>query len=254
MNLAPSLLLAVVLAQAEPLDFEMFRNQVEPVFLKLRDGGRGSCYSCHSRIKTRFRLAPLSPGVESFSEEESRRNFEAVSSLVIPGEPLESRLLLHPLAEEAGGDSVHTGGKFWQSRDDPEWQALSAWVRTGTSATSTSEPTPELDFETYRTRVEPLFLEKRPGHARCYVCHKRTSNFRLQVMEDGATSFTEEQSRMNFEATKRVVAPGQPLESRLVTIALAEEAGGDPFHPGGKHWESQDNPDWQILANWVRGK
>jgi hypothetical protein len=251
-NMNLMLLLAAALAQA-PLDFTTYRNQVEPVFLKLRDGGRGSCYSCHSRIKTRFRLQPLPHGTESFSEEASRRNFDVVSGLVAPGAPLESRLLLHPLAEEAGGDSVHTGGKFWASQDDPEWRALAAWVRTG-SAVEAPAKTIELDFDVYRANVEPLFLKKRAGHARCYVCHKRTSNFRLEVLAEGATTFTEEQSRTNFEATKRIVAPGKPLESRLVTIALAEEAGGDPFHPGGKHFESQDDPEWKALADWVRGR
>ena len=28
-----------------------------------------------------------------------------------------------------------------------------------------------LDFEIYRTRVEPIFIKKRPGHARCVACH-----------------------------------------------------------------------------------
>ena len=32
-------------------------------------------------------------------------------------------------------------------------------------------PTQSLDFDYYKTRVEPIFLKKRPGHARCVVCH-----------------------------------------------------------------------------------
>jgi hypothetical protein len=35
---------------------------------------------------------------------------------------------------------------------------------------------------------------------------------------------------------------------------LAKNAGGDPFHAGGKHWESQNDPEWQILSGWVRGQ
>ena len=34
---------------------------------------------------------------------------------------------------------------------------------------------------------------------------------------------------------------------------LARGAGGDPFHGGGKHWESQTDPEWQTLAAWVKG-
>ena len=29
----------------------------------------------------------------------------------------------------------------------------------------------ELDFDFYRTQVEPIFLEKREGYTRCVVCH-----------------------------------------------------------------------------------
>jgi len=39
-----------------------------------------------------------------------------------------SKLLVHPLAEAAGGDFYHNGGKHWSSQDDPEWQILKAWV------------------------------------------------------------------------------------------------------------------------------
>ncbi len=30
---------------------------------------------------------------------------------------------------------------------------------------------PALDFQFYKAKVEPIFLQKRPGHTRCYVCH-----------------------------------------------------------------------------------
>jgi hypothetical protein len=39
-----------------------------------------------------------------------------------------SRLLMHPLAENAGGDFYHNGGKHWNSQNDPEWQTLKTWV------------------------------------------------------------------------------------------------------------------------------
>src|SRR5258708_6753642 len=53
-----------------------------------------------------------------------------------------------------------------------------------------------LDFETYKARVEPVFLKKRPGHARCVVCHEAgNSAFRLQPLAEGSTKWTEEQSR-----------------------------------------------------------
>ena len=113
---------------------------------------------------------------------------------------------------------------------------------------------PALDFDTYRTKVEPLFLEKRPGHARCVVCHSTGTAFRLQALPKGQTMYTEEQSQKNFEMVKKFVRPGNPRESRLLLMPLAHEAGGTEFHPGGKHWDSQDDPEWKTLAEWVQGR
>jgi hypothetical protein len=75
------------------------------------------------------KLAKLSPGNTTWTEEESRRNFDTVSQLVTPGDPLGSTLLHHPLAPEAGGDAFHSGGRQFESQNDPDWQTLADWVR-----------------------------------------------------------------------------------------------------------------------------
>lgn len=111
-----------------------------------------------------------------------------------------------------------------------------------------------LDFDVYRARVEPIFLKKRSGHARCVVCHEaNNSAFRLQPLAAGATTWTEEQSRRNFENVARLVAPGDPTASRLLIHPLSPDAGGDKFHGGGRQFGSRDDDDWKILADWVRG-
>lgn len=108
------------------LDFDYYRARVEPIFLKKR-AGLVPCYKCHSANNVRF-LQRLPPGRNAFTDEESRRNFQAVSAFVTPGEPLKSQLLIHPLAREAGGDRFHSGGKHWTSQKDPDWRTLSGWV------------------------------------------------------------------------------------------------------------------------------
>ena len=123
--------------------------------------------------------------------------------------------------------------------------ALSHIQQTGAPAS--------LDFEFFRTRVEPILLKKRKGLARCYVCHSQGTAFRLQPLSSGSASWNETESRRNFEATLPFVVPGNPLASRLLTMPLAAEAGGVAFHPGGKHWSSQDDPEWQTLCAWLRG-
>jgi len=113
-------------------------------------------------------------------------------------------------------------------------------------------PAVTLDYAFFRDRVQPIFLKKRPGHARCVVCHE-TGSPRLQVLPEGATTWNEEASQKNFDAWKRVVVPGNPLASRMLIHPLAPEGGGDAFHAGGKHWTSQNDPEWQTLAAWVKG-
>jgi len=115
-------------------------------------------------------------------------------------------------------------------------------------------PAAGLDFQVFKSKVQPLLLEKRPGHARCYICHSRGTQFRLQPLSPGTATWTDEQSQKNFEAAKRFVLPGVPTKSRLLTMPLAHEAGGTSFHPGGKHWESQNDPEYKMLAAWVNGQ
>jgi hypothetical protein len=109
-----------------------------------------------------------------------------------------------------------------------------------------------LDYEMFKTKVQPIFLAKRAGHARCISCHSSGTPLRLEPLPSGSTTWNEEQSRKNFEAVKRVVVPGS-LKSRLLVHPLAEQAGGDFFHNGGKHWDSQNDPEWQTLKAWVLG-
>jgi hypothetical protein len=111
-----------------------------------------------------------------------------------------------------------------------------------------------LDFQFFKTRVQPIFLAKRPGHARCYVCHSTGTPFRLQRLSPGATTWNDEQSHRNFEAAQHEVVPGDPQASPLLIHPLAADAGGDAFHSGGKHWDSRTNREWQAMAEWVRGQ
>ena len=114
---------------------------------------------------------------------------------------------------------------------------------------------PTLDYEFFKVRVEPIFLQKRDGHTRCYVCHAESNNaFRLERLSPGASTWSEEQSRKNFEMASILVNPGDPATSRLLQQPLAPEAGGNVFHSGGRQFASKDDPNWKILADWVNGE
>jgi hypothetical protein len=119
----------------------------------------------------------------------------------------------------------------------------------------TSRAAPALDYNFFKTRVQPIFLEKRPTHTRCYICHAESNNgFRLERLAPGETFWNEEQSRKNFEMASRLVNPGDPATSRLLMQPLAPEGGGNVFHSGGRQFASKDDPNWKTLADWVNGK
>lgn len=234
------------------LDFETYRDRIEFIFLKRREGGV-RCYDCHSVMATRLRLQPLLPGMSSWTPEQSRLNFRVVSDLITPGDPMQSRLLLHPLSPEEGGDPTHAGGKFWKSKSDSEWRLLADWVRVASLAPASNSETVAAEFNYYKTMVEPIFLKERPGHARCYGCHVLGGrDFHLEPLLAGSANWTDEQSRQNFQNARKQIAPGDPTSSRLLMHPLAPEAGGEEFHSGGRQFPSQSDPDWLAIAQWVR--
>jgi hypothetical protein len=113
---------------------------------------------------------------------------------------------------------------------------------------------PQLDYDYFKSRVEPVFLTKRPDHARCYVCHVESNNaFHLERLSAGASDWTDEQSRRNFAMISILVNPGDPDTSRLLLHPLAPEGGGDVFHSGGRQFASKRDPAWRALAAWVNG-
>ena len=131
------------------------------------------------------------------------------------------------------------------------FSALSILVLAG--AASLPAAAQSLDYEVFKTKVEPIFLQRRPSHARCVVCHAAANHaFSLQPLDKGATNWTEEQSRKNFEMVSRIVRPGNPDASLLLRQPLAQEAGGQEFHSGGRQFTTKDDPAWKTMADWVR--
>ena len=219
-----------------PLSFEAYRETVEPIFLADRGGwgpGRAPCATCHAEQGTPLRLQRLRETAEGevfWSEEDSRRNFEVVSRLVTPGDPDRSRLLRQPLVESAGGSPLHVGGKFFESKEDPEWRAMADWV----AAADPVDPSfgPRLDADFFRDCVQRVFLDKRPGDVECVHCHASGVRGFAPPVPEGRDFWNEEETRRNYAIARRYVEPGEPMMSRLLTHPLAPAAGGDYFHGG----------------------
>lgn len=264
--IAPFIVAALLLGHAQvpqALDFPFYRTNVEPIFLKPRGGygpGQSPCVTCHVHNGTPLKLQPLRElegggGRVFWSEEQSRRNFEVVSRLIVPGHPEMSRLLRKPLAVAAGGAPFHVGGKFWDAQDDPDWRTMAQWVRAAAAPAGPGErEAASLDFEFFRTCVQRIFLNKREGLVQCVHCHNAEPRNFARAIPEGRAFWNLEESRQNFEVLQRYVEPGFPLMSRFLAHPLAPEAGGDHFHAGGRRWSSRDDPEWQMLAAWVRGE
>ncbi len=122
-----------------------------------------------------------------------------------------------------------------------------------TDATAQQAAKPELDFAFFRDKVQPIFLKKRENLARCYICHSQGTPMQLTALAPNTSTWSEADSRANFETIRKFVVPGDTTKSLLLLMPLATEAGGTPFHPGGKHFASQSDPEWQTLAAWVKG-
>ena len=127
-------------------------------------------------------------------------------------------------------------------------------VAAGPLSQAQSQPATTLDYEFFKTKVQPIFMTKREGHTRCAYCHmQNNAPFHLVKLSPGATTWNEAQTRQNFQLIQRVAIPGS-LDSPLIHHPLAPEAGGDPHHGGGQQFESQNDPAWQTLKAFVMGQ
>ena len=127
-------------------------------------------------------------------------------------------------------------------------------------APAADEKTSQLDYEFFKTRIEPIFLKRRSDeHVRCYVCHQMMRHgggpLSLEMLPPGANFWTEEQSHKNFETVSKLVVPGNPSLSLFLRMPLAPEAGGlADTHQGGRQFATEDDPDWKNMKAWVMGE
>src|SRR5262249_14204229 len=68
--------------------------------------------------------------------------------------------------------------------------AAAAVLAAASASQMTSRAAPTLDYDFFKSRVEPVFLQKRDGHTRCYICHAESNNaFRLDRMSPAANAW-----------------------------------------------------------------
>ena len=236
-------------------DIEQYRNTVERVFMTDRGGtvsGVAACVMCHT-WQTRVRFTLETPATDAgWTIEQSRKNFDVVTKLVNTAAPATSRLLLKPLALSAGGMG-HTGGSFWTSRTDPEYLALLNWISSLPAERYVAKADPPLDFEFFRACVQPVFANPREGHIKCSNCHAAGLIGFAPVPQNGE-AWTDQEARRAFSTISRLIVAGNPDQSRFLLKPLHPDGGGSYTHNGPRRWQSRDDPEFQMLAQWVRGQ
>jgi hypothetical protein len=115
-------------SEAAPLDYEYFKAKVQPIFVTKRPG-HAPCVMCHAEANNMLRLQRLPRGQTTWSEADTVKNFDTLSKIVAAtDDPLQSKILVHPLAPEAGGDAFHSGGRQFADKNDPDWKIIADWV------------------------------------------------------------------------------------------------------------------------------
>ena len=236
------------------LDYEFYKESIEPIFIRYRGGFVGSdtaCVACHTvQANAPLGLVALTEenGEVFWTEEQSRQNFENVAMLVNPSAPETSRLLLAPLSPIVGGER-HSGGIFWNSTDHSEYRLMAEWIQSG-NPSATADPIVDVDFEFFRSCVQPIFVNPIENAMPCTECHSGV----FAIPPPANAYWTEEQSRLAFEELIYLIDPGRPDSSRFLHKPLHPNAGGDLMHNGGRRWYSKDDPEREALASWIRGE
>lgn len=95
-----------------------FSTHVQPLISSL-------CGSCH--LGERFGFASLVRSSETFTEIETRTNYEAFLDLISLDSPSQSRLLTKVIQSDPSTSVDHAGGRFLEV-GDPEYQSLLEWI------------------------------------------------------------------------------------------------------------------------------
>jgi hypothetical protein len=126
---AAALIGTTLVSAAGSLDYEFYKAKVQPIFLAKRPG-HAPCVMCHAGADNMLHLERLPEGQTTWTEEQTRKNFDTVSKITqAVDDPLTAKILLHPLAPEAGGDAFHSGGRQFASKTDPNWKIIAQWAQ-----------------------------------------------------------------------------------------------------------------------------
>lgn len=115
------------------------------------------------------------------------------------------------------------------------------------------------DFNYFTAFVQPLFVKKY-GSNSCVDCHStaQSSYNKFRLLPPGPDGkYTLKQSRINFVSVLAVINRKDPMRSALLLKPLdprtQEGSIRGMSHDGGVFWHNQYDPDFEIVADWLKG-
>ena len=115
------------------------------------------------------------------------------------------------------------------------------------------------DFNYFTAFVQPLFIKKY-GEAACVDCHtpEKNASGSFRILAPGSRGrYTLEESRVNFVSILSVIDRKNPVKSKLLLKPLNPRASEGSVkgltHDGGVFWENEFDPDYTLIANWLKG-
>jgi hypothetical protein len=227
MQLRPDIAAQLSTVDTTSQAFKDFASNVEPVITKSCAFG-----TCHSGEQSDFFITCQGSG----SDDASKFNFLAAQAYVA-NPSTGSLILLKPLAPTAGG-VAHTGGVFFQSKDDSTWQALSNWAAEAGTSQLLANLTDGQKF--FNDNVVPVFLKR--GCA-LEGCHSpgAANDFKLRAGQRGFFSPFSLSDNYMFARRDFLVADIPDVrQSRIVKkpVVSAAEGGFGLVHRGGPPLET----------------
>jgi hypothetical protein len=252
----------------EPLDFSYFVARVQPILERERHG-KTRCMDCHAvsaNLSRNHLVRPLPSG--QYTESAVWSNYASILSLVNFKDPEASYILRKPLAVAAGGTRVHTGGKYWTSKANPEYQTILAWIDGARLASPTASAERQLsriipdpstglpNFKLFEAQVEPI-LDKKYGIVQdqsCMSCHsqvRESGKFHL-IPPNGEGHYSQAKLYANYLSCVEFLNLRDIVKSPILLEPLnPQSAGFSVVHPGGALWLDRRDSDYRAIAAWA---
>jgi len=159
-----------------------------------------------------------------------------------------SSLLRKPLDRTWGG-SPHFGGDNYLDLDDPDYQAIAAWIELEARGGEAPEPLTAREQQ-FADTVQPVLQGMMCFNA---SCHGPDSSIPYRLDPGVRGEFSNEILKANYAATAKMLSlDGDAMQSRLVRKALPLHAGGIR-HKGGNigFFDGPDDPRLASVLDWV---